>query len=103
MGIIELNRRLRINLGIPAIWHCYALAKSSGRHGRYFLRAKNTDHQLVTMFSNSGKRVDDVMVVVLGNWEFGEGEDRLDPILRRRENDLKKVLTSTDDAVLTKI
>ncbi|GMP52813.1 hypothetical protein CsSME_00018498 [Camellia sinensis var. sinensis] len=101
MGIIALNRRLRLNLGIPAIRHCYILAKSSGRHGRYFLRAKDTDHQLVTMLSSSGKRVDDVMVVVQGNWEFVEGEDRLDRIPRRRDepgNDLKKVLTSTDDA-----
>ena len=83
MGIIALNRRLRINLGILAIRHCYALAKSSGRHGRYFLRAKDTDHQLVTMLSSSGKRVDDVMAIVQGNWEFGEGEDHFDPIPRR--------------------
>ena len=84
MGIIALYHHLRLNLGIPAIRHCYALAKSSGRHGRYFLRAKDTDHQLVTMLSSSGKRVKDVMVVVQGNWEFGEGEDRLDRIPRRR-------------------
>lgn len=64
MGIIALNRRLGLNLGIPAIRHCYALAKSSSRHGRYFLRAKDTDHQLVTMLSSSGKQVDNVMVVV---------------------------------------
>lgn len=64
MGIIELNQRLRINLGIPAIRHCYALAKSSGRQGRYFLRAKDTNHHLVTMLASSGKRVDDAMVVV---------------------------------------
>ena len=67
MGIIELNCRLRINLDILAIRHCYALAKSFGRHGHYFLRVKDTDHQLVTMLSSSGKRVDDVMVVVRGN------------------------------------
>ena len=84
MGVIALNRRLRINLGIPAIRHCYALAKSSGRHGRFFLRAKDIDHQLITMLSSSGKQVDDVMVVVQGNWEFGEGEDHVDPIPRRR-------------------
>ncbi|GMP42092.1 hypothetical protein CsSME_00011949 [Camellia sinensis var. sinensis] len=84
MGVIELNRRLRINLGIPAIRHCYALAKSSGRLGQYFLRAKDTDHHLITMLASSGKRVDDVMVNVQGNWEFGEGEDHLDPIPRRK-------------------
>lgn len=84
MRVIALNRRLRINLGIPAIRHCYTLAKSSGRHGRYFLRATDTDHQLITMLSSFGKRVDDVMVVVQGNWEFGEGEDHVDPIPRRR-------------------
>ncbi|GMP74123.1 hypothetical protein CsSME_00031637 [Camellia sinensis var. sinensis] len=33
MGVIELNRRIRINRGIPAIRHCYALAKSSSRLG----------------------------------------------------------------------
>ncbi|GMP92817.1 hypothetical protein CsSME_00042899 [Camellia sinensis var. sinensis] len=96
MGIIALNRHLGLNLGIPAIRHCYALANFSGLHGRYFLTAKDTDHQLVTMLSSSGKRVDDVMVVVQGNWEFGKGEDRLDRIPRRRGepgNDLKKVLT----------
>ncbi|GMQ09922.1 hypothetical protein CsSME_00053128 [Camellia sinensis var. sinensis] len=101
MGIITLNCRLGLNLGIPAIQHCYALAKSSGRRGRYFLKAKDTDHQLVTKLSSSRKRVDDVMAVVQGNWEFGEGEDRLDGIPRRRGepgNDLKKVLTSTNDA-----
>ena len=92
MGVIELNRHLRINLGILAIRHCYALAKSSGRLGRYFLRAKDTDHHLITdtahhlitMLASSGKRVNDVMVNVRGNWEFGEGEDRLDPIPRRK-------------------
>ena len=66
-GIIELSHRLRINLGIPAIRHCYVLAKSISRLGRYFLRAKDTDHHLVTMLASSGKRVDDVMVVVQGN------------------------------------
>ena len=86
MGVIELNRRLRINLGILAIRHCYALAKSSGRLGRYFLKAKDTDHHLITMLASSGKRVDDVMVNVRGNWEFGEGEDRLDPIPRRKDD-----------------
>ena len=84
MGIVELNRRLRIDLGAPAIRQCYALAKSSGRLGKYFLRAKDIDHHLVTMLANSDKRVDDVMVNIRGNWEFGEGEDRLDPIPRRR-------------------
>ncbi|GMP47623.1 hypothetical protein CsSME_00015285 [Camellia sinensis var. sinensis] len=84
MGVIELNRRLRINLGIPAIRHCYALAKSSDRLGRYFLRPKDTDHHLITMLASSGKRVDDVMVNIRGNWEFGEGEDPLDPIPRRK-------------------
>ncbi|GMP48176.1 hypothetical protein CsSME_00015621 [Camellia sinensis var. sinensis] len=54
MGIIELKHRLRNNLGILAIQHCYALAKSSGQYGRYFLRAKDIDHQLVTMLSSSG-------------------------------------------------
>ncbi|GMP47899.1 hypothetical protein CsSME_00015451 [Camellia sinensis var. sinensis] len=49
---------------------------------RYFLRAKDTDHHLVTMLASSGKRIDDVMVVVRGNWEFGEGEDRQDPVPR---------------------
>ncbi|GMP68384.1 hypothetical protein CsSME_00028015 [Camellia sinensis var. sinensis] len=103
MGMIELNRRLRINLGIPAIRHCYALVKSSSRLGRYFLRVKDTDHHLITMLASSGKRVDDVMVNVRGNWEFGEGEDRLDPIPRRKGNRLKKILLSTDDAVLEEI
>ncbi|KAF5931794.1 hypothetical protein HYC85_027965 [Camellia sinensis] len=79
-----LNRCLRINLGIPAIRHCYALAKSSGRHGRFFLRAKDVDHQRITMLSSSGKRVDDVMVVVQGR-------------------NLKKVLSSTDGAILSDI
>ncbi|GMP66444.1 hypothetical protein CsSME_00026818 [Camellia sinensis var. sinensis] len=84
MGVIELNWRLRINLGIPAIRHCYALAKSSGRLGRYFLKAKDTDHHLITMLASSGKRVDDVMVNVQGKR-------------------LRKILPSTDGAVLEEI
>ena len=84
MGIVEINRRLRVNLGIPAIRHCYVLAKSTGRLGRYFLRAKDTDHHLVAMLASSSKRVDDVMVIVRGNWEFDEGEDLLDPVLRQK-------------------
>ncbi|GMP93774.1 hypothetical protein CsSME_00043478 [Camellia sinensis var. sinensis] len=64
MGVIALNHRLRINLGIPAIRHCYALAKSSGQHGPSFSRPHD--------FACAG-------------------------------NDLKKVLTSTDDAVLSEI
>ncbi|GMP47361.1 hypothetical protein CsSME_00015131 [Camellia sinensis var. sinensis] len=64
MGIIALNRCLRINLGISAIRHCYALAKSSSRHGPSFSRPHG--------FACAG-------------------------------NDLKKALTSTDDAVLSKI
>ncbi|GMP47030.1 hypothetical protein CsSME_00014968 [Camellia sinensis var. sinensis] len=58
------------------------------------------------MLFSSGKQVDDVMVVVQGNWEFGDGEKCLDRIPRRRGepgNDLKKILTSTDDAVLLEI
>ncbi|CAL5325865.1 unnamed protein product [Camellia sinensis] len=106
MGIVELNRRLRLNLGIPAIRHCYALAKSSGQQGRYFLTAKDTEHHLVTMLASSSKCVDDVMVIVCGNWKFGEGEDRQDRVPRRRGepgNDLKKVLISADDAILAQI
>ena len=61
MGIVELNRRLRIDLGIPAIRHCYALAKSSDRLGRYFLRAKDADHHLVTLLAMSCKRVVDLL------------------------------------------
>ncbi|GMP99884.1 hypothetical protein CsSME_00047193 [Camellia sinensis var. sinensis] len=64
MGIIALNHRLRINLGIPAIRHCYALAKSSGWHGSSFSRPRG--------FACAG-------------------------------NNLKKVLTSTNDAVLSEI
>ena len=93
MGVVALNRCLGINLGIPAIRHCYALAKSSSRHGRYFLRAKDTDHQLITMLSSSGKRVDDVMVVIRGNWEFNEGEDRVDPVPRRRGEPGRRMLS----------
>ncbi|GMP49308.1 LOW QUALITY PROTEIN: hypothetical protein CsSME_00016336 [Camellia sinensis var. sinensis] len=94
MGLAELNHRLRINLGIPVIRHCYALAKSSGRQGRYFLRAKDIDHHLVTMLASSGK--------------FDEGEDRLDPVPRQKNkldgcNDLKKTLTLADDAVLEQV
>ncbi|GMP33202.1 hypothetical protein CsSME_00006628 [Camellia sinensis var. sinensis] len=62
MGIIALNHRL--NLGIPAIRHCYALAKSSGRHGPSFFRPHG--------FARAG-------------------------------NNLKKILTSTNDAVLSEI
>ena len=36
------------------------------------------------MLASSGKRVDDVMVIVRGNWEFGEGEDRLNPVPRKK-------------------
>lgn len=84
MGIVELNHQLGLNLGIPANRHCYVMAKSTGRQGRYFLRAKDVDHHLVTMLASSGKRVDDVMVIVRGNWEFGEGEDRQDPVPRQQ-------------------
>ncbi|KAF5951137.1 hypothetical protein HYC85_009081 [Camellia sinensis] len=74
--------------------------------GRYFLRAKDTDHHLVTMLARSGKCVDDVMVVVRGNWKFGKGKNRLDPVPKRKGepgNNLKKVLVSADDAVLAQI
>ncbi|GMP71373.1 hypothetical protein CsSME_00029811 [Camellia sinensis var. sinensis] len=108
MGIIELNRRLRNNLGILVIRHYYALAKSFGRQGQYFLRAKDIDHHLVTMLASFGKRVDDVMVIVRGNWEFNEDEDRQDLVPRQKgepggRNDLKKALTSTDDGMLEQI
>ncbi|THF95462.1 hypothetical protein TEA_007724 [Camellia sinensis var. sinensis] len=52
--------------------------------GRYFLKAKDTDHHLVTMLASFSKRVDDVMVVVQGNWEFGESKDRLDPVPKQK-------------------
>lgn len=84
MGLVELNCQLGLNLGIPAIRHCYVMAKSTGRQGRYFLRAKDIDHHLVTMLASSGKRVDNVMVAVRGNWEFSKGEDRQDPVPRRK-------------------
>ncbi|THG15318.1 hypothetical protein TEA_008786 [Camellia sinensis var. sinensis] len=68
--------------------------------------ANRQDNSKVKTVLEEAHRVDDVMVNVRGNWEFGEGNDRLDPILRRRGepgNKLKKVLTSVDDAVLTEI
>ncbi|GMQ05271.1 hypothetical protein CsSME_00050366 [Camellia sinensis var. sinensis] len=111
MGIIALNRRLGHNLGIPAIWHCYALAKSSGRHEHYFLKAKDTDHQLVTMLSNSGKQVDDVMVaritliVFLGGGANQVAEKRFEESLnlnRRRHSfenqDCPQVFRSTESS-----
>ncbi|GMP58403.1 hypothetical protein CsSME_00022083 [Camellia sinensis var. sinensis] len=60
------------------------------------------------MLASSCKRVDDVMVIVQGNWEFGEGEDPLDPVPRQKSepggrNNLKKVLASADDVVLQQI
>ena len=86
------------------------------------------------MLARSGKRVDDVIVVVRGNWEFSEGEELLDPVPRLKgepgcrivlflhsiiyaysafipctyhfvcaSNDLKKTLTSVDDAVLEQV
>ncbi|GMP62920.1 hypothetical protein CsSME_00024836 [Camellia sinensis var. sinensis] len=39
MGIVELNRRLSLYLGIPAIRHCYVMAKSTGRQGNDLKRA----------------------------------------------------------------
>ena len=53
MRIIELSRRLRINLGIPAIRHCYALANSSGRQGCYFFR--DNDHNIIDSLPRAGK------------------------------------------------
>ncbi|XP_028124315.1 uncharacterized protein LOC114321351 [Camellia sinensis] len=106
MGVIELNRRLRLNLGIPSIRHCYVLVKLSGRQGRSFLRAKDIDHHSVTMLASSGKRVDNIMVAVQGNWEFGEGKDRLDPVPRRKGepgNDLKQSLNSADEAIFAQV
>lgn len=67
MDIIKLNCRLYLDIGIPAIRHCYVLAKSSGRQRQYFLRAKDINHHLVTMFASSNKRVDDVMVAIRDN------------------------------------
>ncbi|THG04195.1 hypothetical protein TEA_001426 [Camellia sinensis var. sinensis] len=58
-------------------------------NGHYFLRAKDVDHHFVTMLTSSGKRVDDAIVIVQGNWEFG--------------NDLKRALTSADEAVLEQV
>ncbi|GMP91952.1 hypothetical protein CsSME_00042404 [Camellia sinensis var. sinensis] len=67
MGVIELNRRLQLDLGVSAIRHCYVLIKSSGQQGWYFLKAKDTNNHLVTMLVSSGKKVDDVIVAVRGN------------------------------------
>ncbi|KAL7161642.1 hypothetical protein ACSBR2_042168 [Camellia fascicularis] len=106
MGIVELNCRLNFNLGISTIQHCYALAKLSGRQRRYFLRAKYIDHHLVTMLSSFGKRVDDVMVAIRGNWELDEGEEHSNLCLGRRGesgNDLKNSLTFGDEAVLDQV
>ncbi|GMP81736.1 hypothetical protein CsSME_00036349 [Camellia sinensis var. sinensis] len=60
------------------------MVKSTDQQGRYFLRAKDVDHHLVTILASSGKKVDDVMVIVRGN-------------------DLKRALTSADEAILEQV
>ncbi|GMP76093.1 hypothetical protein CsSME_00032915 [Camellia sinensis var. sinensis] len=54
MGIITLNRRLRINLGILAIRHCYTLAKSSASFPRPygFACAGNNLKKVLTSTNN---------------------------------------------------
>ena len=81
MGVVELNRILGINLGVPDIEDVYDLCKSRDED-IYYLRAREKRSGFVTALEDSNRYVGDDCVFVSGEWEFDDSEPVASRVVR---------------------
>lgn len=67
MGIIALNNILGVNLGLPEIRYCYNFVPLTKERVKFYFKPRLEKHQLVQMLIDSGKGVNDIVVIVESN------------------------------------
>ena len=78
-GVVELNRILRINLGVHDIEDVYDLCKSGDV---YYLRVRARRTGFVTALEDSNRYAGDDCLFVSGEWEFDESEPVASRVVR---------------------
>lgn len=77
MGVIALNNILGVNLGLLEIRYCYNCVPTTKEIAKFYFKNKLAKHQLVQMLTDSGKGVNDIIVIVESNLELPLGVDRV--------------------------
>lgn len=72
MGIVELNHILNVNIGLEEFKYCYIPCLISYKDVKYYFKTKEQRRQLVQIFLDVEKGIDDIMAIVSGNWEYGD-------------------------------
>ena len=68
MGVVELNRRLGLNLTVHDIIATYSLCTS--QHEAFTLRPRNVNNTLVNSLPDTNKEMTDDFLLVRGNWYY---------------------------------
>ena len=74
MGVLELNRRLGVDLGLEDILFCYSLVRVMPQQS-FYLKARDPTMYLVTHLPDSDKGYKDDLLIYTGAWERGEGPE----------------------------
>ena len=69
--MLELNRRLGINLGHTELEYCYTLCNVGRDSYKVYLRAIDKSREIEKCLPSSGKGVDDVRLWVTKPWQLG--------------------------------
>jgi hypothetical protein len=68
MGVVELNRRLGLNLTVYDIIATYSLCTT--QHEAFSLRPRDVNNTLVNNLPDTNKEMTDDFLLVRGNWYF---------------------------------
>ena len=74
MGVVALNERLNLHLGLDDILFCYALVRVMPQQ-MYYLKAQDPTMYLVTHLPDSDKGYKDDLLIFGGQWERGPGPE----------------------------
>lgn len=77
MGVVALNNILGINSGLSEIRYCYNFVPITKEISKFYFKPRSAKRQLVQMLPDSGKGVNDIFVIVEGNWELPHRVDQV--------------------------